>query len=195
MKLIDLKSLSGSFVFLVLSAGVAIALWSMSSNQVNKSRTEKEHIEFALNAARARLLKAGSERHVIEASLTEWQALEKRGFTNNSQRLAWLEAVSDANRHNQLYGLDYTLSSPKQAALKSAYGLPLMQTVIHIKMPILVEDDLSRFLAGLKSHPSGLMRPKSCGISRTGPLPPDMVNRPGLEAECELLWYTLKAGS
>jgi hypothetical protein len=195
VKSFRLKALSVSLLFLAVSISLSAGLWTLSSSQTNKSRIEKERIEFALNAARARLLKTGSERHVIEDNLSAWQALEKRGFTNDNQRLSWLEAVTNANRHNQLYGLEYTLSAPAPASLTATGGLPIMQTVIHIKMPILVEDDLSRFLDDLKSHPSGLMRTKSCTISRTGPQHPAMVNRPGLEAECELLWYTLKAGS
>jgi hypothetical protein len=195
VKSFSLKALSGSLLFLVASVGITAGLWTLSSSQASKSRIEKERIEFALNAARARLLKTGSERHIIEDNLNAWQSLEKRGFTNDNQRLAWLEAVTNANRHNQLYGLEYTLSAPIPASLATTGGLPIMQTAIHIKMPILVENDLSRFLDDLKSHPSGLMRAKSCTISRTGSTPPAMVNRPGLEAECELLWYTLKAGS
>ena len=195
MKSFNLKALSGALLFLAISASIAAGLWTLSSRLADKARAEKEHFEFALNAAQARLLKTGSERHLIEDNLDAWQALEKRGFTSDNQRLAWLEAVTNANRHSQLYGLEYTLSAPVPASVATTGGLPIMRTAIHIKMPILVEDDLNRFLDDLKSHPSGLMRTKSCTISRTGPTAPVLVNRPGLEAECELVWYTLKAGS
>lgn len=195
MKSFDLKALTGSLIFLAISASVATGLWILSSSHAGKSRVEKERLEFALNAARAQLLKTGSERHVIEDNLTAWQALEKRGFTNDNQRLAWLEAVTDTNRRNRLYGLEYTLSAPAPASLDLARGLPLMQTTLHVKMPLLIEGDLGRFLNDLKSNPAGLMRARSCSLSRIGSLPPAMVNRPGLEAECDLLWYTLKAGS
>lgn len=192
MKPADLKALSGSFIFLVASVCIAILLWAFSSSQANRSRVEKEKIEFVLDAARARLLKTGSERHVIEDNLDTWQRLEKRGFASDSQRLAWLEAITNANRQNQLYGLDYTLSPAAITPPEVARGLPLKQTTMHIRMPLLVEQDLTRFLDGLKSHPAGLMRAKSCTLELTGTLPPAMVNKPGLEAECELLWYTLE---
>jgi type II secretory pathway pseudopilin PulG len=192
MTLLDVKALTGSLIVLAVSVGVAATLWTVSSGQETKIQLEKDRVEFALNAARARLLKTGSERHVIEDNLAEWQSLERRGFTNGNQRLAWLEAVTNANRNNQLYGLEYTLAAPIPASAASHGGLPLMQTTIHIKMPILTEDDLVHFLNSVKSHPAGLMRPKSCTITRTGPLPPALVNQPGLDAECDLLWYTLK---
>jgi hypothetical protein len=171
---------------------IALGVWSLSSSQANKARIEKDRVEFSVNAARARLLKTGSERHIIEDNLKAWQALEKRGFTNDNKRLSWLEAVTEANKGNQLYGLEYTLSPPIPATLDAARGLPLMQTTLHIKMPMLVEGDLTRFLDDLKDHPSGIMRTKTCTISRSGPQHPAMINRPGLEAECDLLWYTLK---
>jgi type II secretory pathway pseudopilin PulG len=195
MKALNLRALSGSLIFLAVSLGMAVGLWAWVSAQAQKARAEKERVEFAYNAARARLLKTGSERHVIEDNLDAWQTLEQRGFINPSQRLAWLEAITNANRNNRLYGLEYTLSPPEPVPADIARGLPLMQTIVHIKMPILVEDDLSRFLKDLQSHPAGLMRARSCTLTRSGPLPPNMVNQPGLEAECELLWYTLKSPS
>lgn len=193
MKALNLRALSGSLILLAMSLGMALGIWAWTSAQVEKARAEKERVEFASNAARARLLKTGSERHTIEDNLDAWQTLERRGFTNTNQRLAWLEAVTNANRDNRLYGLEYTLSAPEPVPSNVARGLPLVQTIVHVKLPILVEDDLTRFLKDLQSHPAGLMRARSCTLSRSGPLPPSMVNQPGLEAECELLWYTLKS--
>jgi hypothetical protein len=193
MKALNLRALSGSLIFLALSLGMVIGAWAWTSAKAQKAGVEKDQIEAAYNTAHARLLKAGSERHVIEDNLETWQTLERRGFINPNQRLAWLEAVTNANRNNRLYGLEYTLSAPEPAPPAVAGGLPLVQTILRVKMPILVEDDLARFLKDLQSHPTGLMRARSCTISRSGPLPPPMVDQPGLEAECELLWYTLKA--
>jgi type II secretory pathway pseudopilin PulG len=195
MKALNLRALSGSLIFLAMSLVMAVGIWAWVSAQAQKARAEKERIEFAYNAARARLLKTGSERHVIEDNLDAWQTLEHRGFINPNQRLAWLEAINDANRNNRLYGLEYTLSAPEPVPPDIARGLPLVQTMVHVKMPILVEDDLSRFLKALQSHPAGLMRARSCTVTRNGPLPPPMANQPGLEAECDLLWYTLKSPS
>ncbi len=195
MKALNLRALSGPLIFLALSLGIVAGLWAWTSDQARNARTEKERVEFASNAARARLLKTGSERHVIEDNLDAWQALERRGFINPNQRLAWLEAITQVNRNNRLYGLEYTLSPPAPVPPDVARGLPLMQTKVHIKMPILVESDLNRFLKDLQSNPAGLMRASSCILTRNGPLPPDIVNKPELEAECELLWYTLKPPS
>lgn len=195
MKALNLRDLSSSLTFLAVALGMAVGLWAWTSAQAQKARVEKERVEFAHNAARARLLKTGSERHVIEDNLDAWQMLEHRGFIDSNQRLAWLEAITNANRSSQLYGLEYTLSAPEPVPPDIARGLPLVQTIVHVKMPILVEDDLSRFLKALQSHPAGLMRARSCTLTRNGPLPPNRVNQPGLEAECDLLWYTLKSPS
>lgn len=195
MKTLNLRALSGSLILLAMSLGMALGIWAWVSAHAQKAREEKERVEFAYNAARARLLKAGSERHVIEDNLDPWQSLERRGFINPNQRLAWLEAITNANRSNRLYGLEYTLSAPEPVPPDVARGLPLVQTIVRVKMPILVEDDLGRFLKDFQSHPTGLMRARSCTLSRSGPLLPSMVNQPGLEAECELLWYTLKLPS
>ncbi|HYP68732.1 MAG TPA: hypothetical protein VEP67_10855 [Thiobacillaceae bacterium] len=193
MKAPDLRALSSSLIFLAVSLVLTAGIWGWISAQAEKARAEKERVEFAYNAAHARLLKTGSERHVIEDNLDAWQTLVRRGFIDPNQRLTWLEAITNANRNNRLYGLEYTLSAPEPVPPVVAGGLPLVQTIVHVKMPILVEDDLTRFLKDLQSHPAGLMRARSCTVTRNGPLPPPTVNQPSLEAECELLWYTLKA--
>jgi type II secretory pathway pseudopilin PulG len=94
MKALNLRALSGSLIFLAVAFGLALGIWAWISAQAQKAQAEKERVEFAYNAARARLLKTGSERHVIEDNLDAWQTLERRGFINPNQRLAWLEAIT-----------------------------------------------------------------------------------------------------
>jgi hypothetical protein len=74
-----------------------------------------------------------------------------------------------------------------------AGGLPLKQTRMAVKMPLLVETDLRRFLDALRARAPGLFRVDRCRLSRIGDTPPQPVNRPELEAECELLWFTVAA--
>jgi hypothetical protein len=195
MKPASPKTLSGPLLLLACCLAISAVLWTLSSRQADEGRIEMERVKYTLNATRARLLKSGSERIVIDDNFDAWKDLVKRGITRQDQRLAWLETITNANRSSKLYGLDYTLDTPVSAPPGIARGLPLVQTPIRIKMPILVEQDLSRFLTEVHDSRIGLMRVKSCTLSRTGPQTPTMADRPGIEAQCELLWYTLKTGS
>jgi hypothetical protein len=128
---------------------------------------------------------------LIVQYLGGYRALAARGFVGAENRLAWLEAVQQANRDVGLYGLDYSLAprSPAPAAL--AGGLPLGQTLMTLRMPLLVESDLLRFFAALQQRTDNVYRIRACRIARLSDTPPQAVNTPGLEAECELLWYTV----
>ena len=106
---------------------------------------------------------------------------------------AWIEAVHLANQDARLYGLTYTLSPRTAAPATLAGGLPLKQTRMEVKMPLLVETDLPRFLDALRARAPGLVRVSSCRLARLTDAPPQPVNRPELDAECELLWFTVAA--
>jgi hypothetical protein len=116
-----------------------------------------------------------------------------QGFVGEENRLAWIEAVHLANQDARLYGLTYTLSPRAAAPASQADGLPLKQTRMTLKMPLLVETDLPHFLDALRARAPGLFRVSQCRLSRTTDIPPQPVNRPELDAECELLWFTVAA--
>ena len=96
-----------------------------------------------------------------------------------------------ANQDARLYGLTYTLSPRTAAPAALAGGLPLKQTRMVLKMPLLVETDLPRFLEALRVRAPGLFRVSSCRLARLSDAPPQPVNRPELDAECELQWFTV----
>jgi len=58
---------------------------------------------------------------------------------------------------------------------------------------LLVETDLPRFLDALRARAPGLFRVSSCRLARITDAPPQPINRPELDAECELRWFTVTA--
>ena len=145
----------------------------------------------ASRAARQKLQRSNVEKQLIQQHLGGYRALVTRGFIGEENRLAWLEAVQQANRDAQLYGLDYSLEPRAPSPATLASGLPLGQTVMKLRMPMLLEDDLPRFLGALQQRAPGVFRVRSCQLARTTDAAPEALNRPGLEAECELLWFTV----
>lgn len=189
-----LASLKGP-ILLLLTALLLSAFgifWSRGQN------TEAEAVlqsrQAALNAARARQQQSQTEARLIEQHLEAYQALAARGFVGEENRLAWIEAVQLANRASGLYGLSYTLSPRSAGPAAVAGGLPLHQTRMVVKMPILVESDLPRFLAALGERAPGLFRVDSCRISRASDGGPQPGDDPALDTECQLLWFTVATG-
>jgi hypothetical protein len=175
---------------LLASGGV---LWSRA--KAGDARAALLQQQTALNAARQQLDRSRQQQQLIATHLADYRALVARGFVGAEDRLAWIEAVQLANRDAGLYGLDYRLL-PRTAALPSlAQGLPLGQTSMTLTLPLLVETDLTRFLDALKARATGVVRVQGCRLTRMDDAPFEAVNRPRLQAECELLWLTVAAAS
>ena len=174
-------------VLLLAAGGI---LWGQ--RQAKEADTALQRQQIALNQARQQLDHSRQQQHLIGTHQDDYQALVARGFVGAEDRLAWIEAVQLANRDAGLYGLNYRLMPRTASPSALAQGLPLGQTSMTLTLPLLVETDLARFLAALKARAPGVYRVQGCSLSRlTGAQAFEAANRPQLQAECELLWFTV----
>ena len=171
---------------LLASIGV---LWSRQ--QALDAQAARLQQQAALNAAQLQLDRSRQQQRLIDTHLAEYQALAGHGFVGAEDRLAWIEAVQLANREVGLAGLEYRLTPRAASDPKLAQDLPLGQTAMTLTLPLLVETDLPRFLEALKARAPGLYRVQGCHLSRLGGTSFEAVNQPRLQAECELLWFTV----
>jgi hypothetical protein len=188
-----IASLKTSMLLLLAAALLSAAGIYWSHQQDTETRAALQRQQAALNAAHARQQQGQTEARLIAQHLDAYHALIARGFVGEENRLAWIEAVHLANQDARLYGLTYSLSPRTAAPADLASGLPLKQTRMTIKMALLVETDLPRFIAALHARAPGIFRVERCQLSRITDAPPQPVNRPELDAECELLWFTVVA--
>jgi len=172
----------------LLLAGIGV-MWSRQ--QALGAQAARLQQQAALNAARQQLDRSRQQQRLIDTHLAEYQTLAGRGFVGAEDRLAWIEAVQLANREVGLAGLEYRLTPRAATDPTLAQGLPLGQTAMVLTMPLLVETDLPRFLAALKARAPGIFRVHGCRLSRLGSASFEAVNQPRLQAECELLWFTV----
>jgi hypothetical protein len=188
-----IASLKASIALLVAALALtAIGLfWSYRYDRTARAAVRAQ--QAVLDSAQARQQQGQTEARLIEQHLDAYHALTERGFIGEENRLAWIEAVQLANRDAHLYGLAYTLSPRAAAPAYLASGLPLNQTRMVVKMPLLVETDLPHFLDAVRARTPGIFRVERCRLSRGAVTPPQPVNRPELDAECELLWFTVAA--
>lgn len=190
-----IDSLKTSILLLLAAGSMSAAGIFWSHKQDTDARAALQRQQTALNAARARQQQGQTEARMIAQHINAYHALIARGFIGEENRLAWIEAVQLANQDARLYGLTYTLSPRAAAPPTLASGLPLKQTRMVVNMPLLVETDLPRFLDALRVRAPGIFRVNQCHLSRITDAPPQAVNQPEIEAECELLWFTVTADS
>ncbi len=195
MTLPPIATLKTSILLLLAALLLSAAGLFWNHKQDTQARAAVFHQQAALNAAHARQQQGQTEARLIAQHLDAYRALIARGFVGEENRLAWIEAVHLANQDARLYGLTYTLSPRAAAPATLAGGLPLKQTRMVLKMALLVETDLPRFLDALRARAPGVFRVSECRLARITEAPPQPVNRPELDAECELLWFTVAADS
>jgi len=188
-----IASLKTSILLLLAGSVLSAAGIFWSHQQATEARTDLQLQQTALKATQARQQQGQTEARLIAQHLDAYHALIARGFVGEENRLAWIEAVQLANQDARLYGLTYTLSPRAAAPAILAGGLPLNQTRMVVNMPLLVETDLPRFLDALRARAPGLFRVSSCRLARITDAPPQPVNRPELDTECELRWFTVTA--
>lgn len=188
-----LASLKTSMLLLLAAGLMAAAGIFWSHQQDTQALAALQAQQTALHAAHARQQQGRTEARLIAQHIDAYHALIARGFVGEENRLAWIEAVHLANRDARLYGLTYTLSPRAAAPATLAGGLPLKQTRMVVKMPLLVETDLPRFLDAVRARTPGVFRVSRCRLIRITDTPPQPVNHPELDAECELLWFTVMA--
>ena len=176
--------------FALAAAGV---FWSYRYDVAARAAVHAQ--QAVLDSAHTRQQQGQTEARLIAQHLGAYRNLTARGFIGEENRLAWIEAVQLANRDAHLYGLTYTLSPRTAAPADLANGLPLNQTRMTVKMPLLVETDLPHFLDALRARTPGIFRVERCQMSRGADTAPQPVNHPELDAECELLWFTVAAAS
>lgn len=178
-------------ILLTVMSISSIGVW-WSANTLEQAKAARQQQSRANDASRQKLLRSNNEKQLIEQYRDNYQLLIARGFVGPENRLAWLEAVQQANRDANLYGLDYSLE-PRSMVQLPGLGVPLGQTVMKIRMQLLVEDDLTQFLNALQQRSTSLFRVRACQIERNAENAPQPINKPELETECELLWFTIAA--
>lgn len=178
---------------LLLLAALLLAvggiLWGQ--RQTQDAGTALQQQRTALNQARQQLDRSRQQQRLIAVHQGDYQALVARGFVGPEDRLAWIEAVQLANRDAGLYGLNYRLTPRTASPPALAQDLPLGQTHMTLTFPLLVETDLTRFLDALKARAHGVVRVQGCSLSRPDNTSFEAVNHPHLQAECDLLWFTV----
>jgi hypothetical protein len=180
-------SLPPLLLALLLAAG---GVW-WSRGQAQDAAQLLQRQQHALDDARQQLDRARQQQQLVAAYLAEYRTLAARGFIGPEHRLAWIEAAQFANRDAGLYGLDYRLTPRTPAPPGLAQGLPLGHTAMTLTLPLLVETDLARFLGALKARAPGVVRVQGCALSRQTQVPFEAIDSPQLQAECEVLWFTV----
>jgi hypothetical protein len=193
----DLQSLRTPLIALGLTLVAAFVLVFYSAAVADRAHARFQRTEVDLKQARLRIQNAGEEKDMIGRYLGGYQQLEKAGFVGDEQRINWLDALRVANQQANIFGVEYEITAQRPYAYAAEFNpgpLALKESVMRLKLRLLHEEDLPRFLQTLARQGGGFFNVDQCVVRRVKAGEAEVAQnvQPNLLAECELSWLTVK---
>ena len=197
MNLRDLAALRGALILLATIVALGAAAVIFTARLVDKAEGAMKIQETALQEARLRYQRSGDEKDTIVRYLDGYEKLQREGVVGEERRINWIDGLRTANIHSELFGVDYQIGvqQPYSGGGSDLAGIELRQSEMKIRLPLLHEGDLLRFLETLDRQHVGLFTVNKCALDRTNQAGGIPRYQPNLIAECDLTWITLVEGS
>lgn len=177
-------------LFVLLVGGIAVFY---ADKMVGEAESVLRAKTQALSAARQKHANAGLEKDILLRFRETYAALEKVGFVGAEQRINWVDNLRVANRENRLFGVEYQIGQQEPFSGGADLGvgdLPMRQSTMKVKLPLLHEGDLMPFFRTLAGQKSGVFMMNACELWRVS-ASTGLQAQPNLSAECELSWITV----
>ena len=174
----------------VLAAVTAAVKFTDDQAQAAQSRLATQHTQ--MRDAEARVQKSGSEKELIVRYLPDYKKLQALGFVGDEQRINWLDALRNANQKGGLFGINYDISARQaypHAALLAPGQMLIMQSLMKLRLPLLHEGDLQKFLQHVAEENAGVFMVEQCTVRRASTTQTARF-QPNMTAECQLAWIT-----
>jgi hypothetical protein len=198
MNLRDLGTLRAPLIVLATVVALGAAAVSFTMRLVNEAERKSNVQQVALKEARNRYQRSGDEKDTIVRYLGDYEKLRREGVVGEERRINWIDGLRLANIQTELFGVDYQIGAQKPypwGGASVAGGIELRQSEMKIRLPLLHEGDLLKFLETLEKQRVGLFTVNRCTLDRTTLSGASPRYQPNLMAECDLSWVTLVEGN
>lgn len=190
----DFQALKNPLLVFVAVTVIGAATVYYSERLRVAQRLQLVQQQAQLKDARTRLQKSGDEREIIIRYRDRYRQMETLGYIGDEQRINWLDALRQANRQADLFGVEYQIGAQRPYAYAADFNpgqLALNQSVMRLRFRLLHEEDLLRFFNALARQGNGLFTVDQCNLKRinTGGV---IRYQPNVNAECDLTWITVK---
>jgi hypothetical protein len=191
----DIKALRIPLIVLAVVLLAAIGLVYFSGSLLDSAQQLLTQREGQLKQARLRIQNAGEEREMIGRYLSGYQQLARTGFVGEEQRINWLDSLRVASQQSNIFGVEYEISVQRpyvNAAEFNPGQLLLQESGMRLRLRLLHEEDLPRFLQALGQQGGGFFTVDQCIMKRLRPGDTSLQFQPNVSADCELSWLTAK---
>lgn len=153
---------------------------------------ERAAAQSQRNEQSGKLQRARAEEHEIMEKISLFQSLQQRGVIGPEQRLDWVELLRDIRDKRQLIELSYEIEPQRPLDTPVDAGLAFKVSPMTVRLKLLHEEDLIRFLSDLHLRAGALTRIKGCKLTRQTPGDTQASVRGNLLGECRIDWITLQ---
>lgn len=193
------KNLAPLRLPLVVLLVAGVAAWTLvdySRGRLQAAQQEQQVATKALDSARVQYQRSGEEKESILRYKPAYEGLRQEGLVGAERRIAWLEALHNADRRVGLFGVQYKIEP--QQKYDGALNLPnlgdrLRSSQMSLDFGVAHEGDLLRFLESLKDQKVGLFSIRSCSLDPAGRDAVPAPRRPNLSAKCDIRWLTIQS--
>lgn len=172
---------------LIVCAGGIVA----SGRLQDDARERMLLVQHARERAYAHYAQVGQEKADIRKYQPIFQALRARGLVGEENRLAWADAIRQAQLGYKLPALSYEIAPQQPLRSDPPVDLgdyQLRASRMNLHLSLLHEIDLFNFLGELRLH--GYYTVQDCAIKRLA-ASPEAGAAPTLGADCTLNWITM----
>lgn len=177
---------TGLIVGVVLTLMIAAGLYN--GHMLETKQIADQSLQNTVQNYRA-ILQA---EEILRTETTRFETLRAQGFVGQEPRLRWVEDVRTSAKQAGLDGIHYELE-PRGAYTSSiATGnLQLFSSLMRLRLGLLHEGDLLKFIQLLEARHSGVFELSACTLQRNHSDTEIHLQDSNIMAMCEIRWYSL----
>lgn len=190
----DLPKLQMPLLILIAALVLAWLIDSTASNRELKATEVLQQQKSSLEKAQQQLRSSGDEKKNIVEYMPLYQALIKRGFIGEEQRVDWISDLRTVNQRYKLFGVNYDIAAQEEYKPKfpvNVGGFKLHRSVMKLSFALLHEGDLITPFSALPAENNPPFMVRDCTVTKTTAGVRGKFE-PNLNAVCEIDWLTLE---
>jgi hypothetical protein len=196
----DIEALRTPLFTLAVTLVVAACVILYSSEWLDDARRLLGQRETQLGEARLRIQNAEAEKDMIARYIGPYQEIARMGFAGEEQRMNWLDGLRSANELARTPGVEYDIGAQRPYTYASEFTaapLQLHESLMRIRLRLVHEEDLRRFLDALAGSGGGFFTIDRCVLRRlrTEEAERNARTEQNIAAECDLRWLTARVAA
>lgn len=191
---LDWSVLRGAISLFVICLIISAVLLGASIYYRDAMRSEYNNHQTRFRDISRKYLAVDQEERMVEQYYPRFVELYQRGIVGAEQRLNWLESLQAAGERVKLPSLRYQIDAQEQFSPEfpvATGAFQIFASTMKLDLGLLHEGDLFMLLGELNREARGIYSVSNCKLRRVQEQIKFEPERPNLNAQCELKWFTV----